>query len=441
MNQLITASRAATQVAILFVCLHSIAYAQQSDSLEIERLKEQVEAITRQIEQMQLGQDVVAEADTSVFGFGPAASKVYRVRRGVSVGGYGEVLYENFATQRQDGTASDKTNQFDALRAVVYIGYKFNDRIIFNSETEFEHAATDRAGSVAVEFAYLDFLLSDGVGIRTGLVLTPMGLVNEQHEPPTFLGTERPTVEQRIIPSTWRENGVGLFAEFAGLALRSYVINGLDAIGGGTSKAKGFDATGLRNGRQKGSKAVAENMAGVLRLDYVGQPGLLVGSSVYYGKSGQGNPVVSDPSRTIDAETLILEGHAQYRAYGFDVRGLFALATVDDVAEINEAKGYTGNESVGERQIGWYVQLGYDVFRSLRTNQALLPYVRYERVNTQDRVPAGFSANPATDVAIVSLGAAWKPISSVIVKADYQLHRNESNTGVNQFNLSLGYLF
>jgi hypothetical protein len=414
--------------------------AQEADSLEIEKLKQQIEAITRQLEELQLGQDVVAETDTGLFGFGPGASKVYKVRQGVSVGGYGEFLYESFADERQDGTPSGTRDQLDALRAIVYVGYKFNDRILFNSEIELEHGSTDQAGSVSLEFAYLDYRISDAVGVRAGLLLSPMGFVNEQHEPPTFLGTERPETEQRIIPSTWRENGIGIFGGVGPVVFRAYVLNGLDAIGGGPSEAGGFGASGLRGGRQKGSKALAETFAGVARADYH-RRGFTLGSSVYYGSSGQNAPAPSDPASTIGAETLIWEGHAAYQAYGFDLRGLFALATVADAELINEAKNLTGSVSVGERLVGWYVQGGYDVLRRVRTEHQFIPYVRYERLNTQDRVPDGFSADPVNDQTIISLGAAWKPILNMVVKADYQIRSNEANTGVNQFNVALGYLF
>ena len=70
-----------------------------TDSARIAELERQVEAITRELERQSLGVTVV-EADSSVLGFGPAASRVYRVSQGVSIGGYGEVLYENFADER-----------------------------------------------------------------------------------------------------------------------------------------------------------------------------------------------------------------------------------------------------------------------------------------------------------------------------------------------------
>lgn len=411
-----------------------------SDSTALAELRRQIEAITREIEGMRLGEEIVAEPEGR-FGFGPAASKVYRVAQGVSIGGYGEIVYENFAGERQDGVAAGRTDQLDALRAIVYVGYKFSDKIIFNSEIEFEHGSTDQAGSVSLEFGYLDFLLGDDFGVRAGLLLLPMGFVNELHEPPTFLGTKRPEVESRIIPSTWREVGVGVFGSLGAADYRIYLVSGLDAVGGGTSGASGFSASGLRGGRQKGSKAVAEDFAIVGRLDYPALRGLTVGSSVYLGNSGQSNPDPTSVGDQIGARTVIWEGHAEYRDRGIEVRGLFALADVADVAAVNAARGLTGDASIGSRLVGGYLQAGYDVLWTSRSDHQLLPYVRYERINTQDDVPAGFSADPSNNRTIVSIGAAWKPIMNVVVKSDYQIHTNDGDTGVNQFTLALGYLF
>ena len=59
--------------------------------------------------------------------------------------------------------------------------------------------AIEHADEVFVEFAYLDYLVHENLGIRGGLVLMPMGLVNEFHEPNVFIGAKRPETEQRII--------------------------------------------------------------------------------------------------------------------------------------------------------------------------------------------------------------------------------------------------
>ena len=222
----------------------------------------------------------------STYGLGPAASKVYQTSQGLSIGGYGEANYQSFINDKRS-----KNNNTDFERFVLYVGYKYSDSIIFNSEIEFEHASTGQEGSVSVEFAALDFLIDPMANIRAGMVLVPMGFINQIHEPPFFFGNNRPEVERTIIPSTWREIGIGLFGElYPGLTYTTYVMNGLDA--------SGFSSKGIRGGRQKGSKARAEDLAWVARVDYAPEqlPGLSFGASSYLGASGQAqNLMVKKP--------------------------------------------------------------------------------------------------------------------------------------------------
>jgi len=405
-------------------------------------LRSQLDAVLRELERVQLDAEAAApDQGEGAFGLAPAASRIYGVSRGASLAGYGEFLYENFSAERDDGTPSSLRDRFDALRAIVYVGYRFSDRLLFNSEIEFEHGSTESSGAASVEFAYLDFLLGARAGIRAGLVLIPMGFINEIHEPTTFLATERPETERAILPSTWRENGLGGFAEFGDFSLRGYLVNGFDAVGGGPSGAGGFSASGVREERQQGSKALAASVALVGRIDWSGAPGLLIVASAYGGDAGQGNESVRTPTATIDAFTSIFEGHVQYRARGLDLRGLYAVSNVDDVEELNAARGLEGAASIGEKMRGGYVRVGYDVLASSTSTHELIPFVRYERLDTQARVPLGFTADPANEREILSLGIAWRPAPGAIIKADFQFRSNEAGTGTNQFNLALGYAF
>jgi hypothetical protein len=351
--------------------------------------------------------------------------------QGVSIGGYGEMLLQAYDSSKDDGTPSGKTDTFDFLRAVLYFGYKFSDSFVFNSEIEIEHASTSKSGSVSVEFAYLDYLHSDPFNLRAGLVLIPMGLLNELHEPTTYLGAVRPDTERRIIPSTWRENGVGVFGSFGGFDYRTYVVNGLDG--------SGFSASGLRGGRQKGSKAKAEDFAWVGRFDYTSVPGLMVGASVYAGNSGQGLETAGGEG--VDVPTLIFEGHVDYKIRGLQLRALYAQADLDDVAKLNEALGYMGNDSVGDSMVGYYLEAGYDVFSKRSGRSSLIPYVRWEKVNTQESVPDGWLADPATDTDFLSIGLAYQPIEQLIAKLEYRDANNAADTGVNQINFNIGYIF
>jgi hypothetical protein len=413
----------AAAVALAVFPTQSI-HAQQQDSVRIAELERRLEAVSRELERLSLGRDVV-EADTSVYGLGPAASKVYRVNQGVSIGGYGEVLYENHAAERQDGSASGIRDRMDALRAIVYFGYKFNDRLLLNSEIEIEHA--DEA---FLEFAYLEYKLTDHIGIRGGLLLAPLGMVNELHEPPVFLGTERTLTENRIIPTTWRENGIGFFGGTDQISWRAYLMGSFDGAG--------FNGSGLRGGRQKGSKAVAENIGVAGRLDYLGIRGLMVGASAFSGATGQGRELDGDE---VDGRVTIWDIHGDYDGGGWDLRAVVAGAHVSDVDELNRLNGLLGSDGIGEQMLGWYVETGYDLLRGTDTPQALLPYVRYEKVDTQRSVAPNYSTDPVNDRSALVFGLAWKPVPQVVAKLDYQIHKNEADLGVNQWNVQLGWLF
>ena len=400
--------------------------AEPSHTAELER---RLDLLAAEIEKIRLGDAAVEEPSTledARYGLGVAASKVYRVDRGISIGGYGEALYERFDDRRGDGGESGRTDQFDFLRAILYFGYKFNDRWVLNTEIEIEHA-----DEIFLEFATLDYLWKPAVNLRAGLLLMPVGLLNELHEPTLFLSAERPDVERAIIPSTWRENGIGVFGDTGRFSYRTYLVNGLDG--------SGFSSSGLRGGRQKGSKAKAESLAWVGRLDYTGTPGLLAGASLYVGDSGQG---LEDASgREIGARTTLLDVHLDWQVRGFRLRGLCARAEVDDVARLNQALGLSGSSSIGEELAGYYLEAGYDVFSRRDDRGALTPFVRFETLDTQAAVPLGFSRNRSQESDVMTLGLAYQPIDRLVFKVDYQDRSDEADTGVDQWNFALGYLF
>lgn len=406
------------------------------DAGRVRELEQQVDTLSRELERKRLGAAAIPAAEGSAHGLGPAASKVYRVERGVSIGGYGEMLYEDFDATRDDGSESGRKDQLDFVRAVFYFGYKFNDRILFNSEIEYEHASTgsgaEEEGEVSVEFAYLDFRFREGFGVRAGMMLVPVGFINELHEPPIFLGARRPEVERVILPTTWRENGAGIFGDLGPVTYRVYLMAGLDA--------EGFSAaSGIRGGRQSGSESLAEDLALAGRADWTVAPGLLIGASVFGGNSGQGSATpAGDP---IGGRISLYDLHAEWKWRGLQTRALFSRIALDDAAEINELQGLTGDESVGERLEGWYLEAGYDLLAHRAGDASLVPYVRYERTRTQEEVPAGFASDPANDVQVWTAGIAYRPIPQVVIKVDYQNFDNAASTGVDQFNAALGFLF
>jgi hypothetical protein len=397
---------------------------------EIER---RLEILAKEIETMKLG-EAAATADQSTNGMGPAASKIYRSGNGLAVGGYGEVVYRNFDGRLQDGSRSEAADEVDLQRAVLYFGYKFNDRFLFNSEVEFEHAVTasDKDGETEVEFAYGDYLWKQQANVRAGLLLMPVGLINEYHEPTVLLGVRRNGVETAIIPTTWREIGFGLYGEAGPWRYRTYLTNGLDA--------SRFAADGLGEGSGEGSHAKAEDFAWVGRLDYTGLPGLLAGGSVFTGDSGQG--LLNAEGRKIGGRVTLYEGHVDWRWRGLQFRALGARSSVENTTGINHALGLGGAEAIGKAQKGAYAELGYDLL-SLRegSRQRFIPFARYERYDTQSEVAAGFQRDPANDVHTLTFGFNYYPIDQLVVKANVLRMRNEARTGQNEFQIGLGYVF
>jgi len=404
--------------------------AAQENATAIAELQRQVLVLAEEVEKLRSGETQTAEMtedDARALGLAPSAAALYRRDRGVSLAGYGEMLYENFSSENESGEATGGGAQADFLRAILYVGYRFNDRFLFNSEIEIEHA-----DEVFLEFAYIDYLATENLGLRGGLLLLPMGLVNEFHEPNVLIGSRRPETEQRIIPTTWRENGLGVHGSAGKVAYRGYVVNGL--------RASGFSAGGVRGGRQKGSKARADDIAFTGRLDVMPTAGVFLGASLYTGGSGQGEVTVD--GQDVAVKTTIVDLHAQAQIRGFDVRGLYARAQIDDAAALNASLGLEGPEGVAETMQGGYVQLGYNVLSQVSsTRVSLLPFYRWERVDTQATMPAGFERSGETRRTLNTIGLEVKPIPNIVLKVDYQIIKNDARTGRNQLNINLGYAF
>lgn len=403
-------------------------------------LEGRIDALAREVERLKLGDAAAApRADAMAMGYAPAASKVYRSEENrVSIGGYGEMTYRNASGGRQDGSASGVHDMADMLRSILYVGYKFNDWILFNSEIEFEHGTTGNGrGEVSVEAAYLDFVFAEAFGVRGGTLLVPMGPTNEIHEPTTFHGVLRPSVERNIIPSTWRENGLGVFGEAGILSYRSYVMAGLQAVD--KSGVKGFSgATGLRGGRSSAALSYAEDLAWVTRVDLAPAEGVRFGLSGYRGQADQGLAGAGS-----DITVSLGEAHLQAEFRGAEFKALYARGRIGNAAAVNAAQGYTGpaGNSVGSELYGGYLEAAFNVLSLTGTSHYLAPFLRYERYDTQWRTPAGFARNPANNRTEYTFGLTYKPIPQVAVKTDYQWNRNKARTGVSQFNLGLAYIF
>jgi hypothetical protein len=435
--------------AVLAAMLVSPASAQESSEERKEpTVEEQLKVLTDEVSRLR-EQMNLPETDRelrSVYGLGPAASKVYGVSQGVSLGGYGEFYLAAPVTNTDDTGA---VRYADMYRFIGYVGYKFSDRIIMNTEIEYEHATTSgnyqgKGGSVSVEFSYLDFLVDPAFNVRAGLVLVPMGFVNVMHEPTTYRGNIRPATERAIIPATWRELGAGVHGGAGALTYSAYLVSGMNA--------KKFDGNGAREGRQSGNQIIWEDLGGVAGADYAigaGDGTLTVGASAYFGGSDQGL-VTDSTGAAIAVENQVYEAHAQFRKGGLGVRALVATSRIDNAEALSRAL-YTDENNVltkqvPESQLGWYAEAGYDVAPHLfnAPSFTLTPWVRYERYNLQDGVAAGtgIPANPAADVTLVTAGLESRPHPNVVIKLDFVFPSNEADAVLSdEIRLGAGFIY
>ncbi len=364
--------------------------------------EEKLEILTREVEQLR--QEVTRGAARPAAGEPGIAAPHghgWHGRTGsTTVGGYGEMHYNNL----------DSKKEIDLHRVILFLGHRFDERISFFSELEVEHAQVEggeKSGEVAMEQAYLDFVLTDTQVARAGLLLVPAGFLNEIHEPPTFYGVERNPVESNIIPTTWRELGAALAGELApGWRYDLMATSGLNV------PTTGANAFRVRNGRQGGMQAKANEPAYTGRVRWVGLPGVELGATLQYQSD------VTQGSAAEAVSAVLAEAHAGVTRGPFGLRALYARWNLDGQAP----------EAVGrDRQQGWYVEPSYKLTPKLGV---------FARYNAWDNEAgdAADSKRKQTDA-----GFNYWPHENVVIKVDWQ---NQSGT-VNDdgFNVGIGYMF
>jgi hypothetical protein len=394
-------------------------------------IEDKIEILQQEIEALK---DQVAKSES-----GNKASGIQAFSDRTTIGGYGELHYNNFRGDVPAGKTRKK-DEIDFHRFVLFFGHRFNDWISFKSEFELEHALAKGDGSskgeVEIEQAYLDFNINPHFNAKAGVFLIPMGILNETHEPPTFYGVERNEVETRVIPSTWWEAGAGVYGEVTqGLNYQLNVTSSLDA---GKLKKNDF-SKGFRDARRKVSEAPAEDFALSGALNYTGVPGLLVGGAFFTGNTGQdgaGNSKLAD----VDARLTLWDMHARYNKDRLDLRAMYARGHLSDAAQVNQALGNAAGTGVGESFYGWYAEAAYHVWK--QGDHDLAPFVRYEAWDMNDKVPTGYTRNATFKNNIWTVGANYWPHSQVVLKADYQeFDKPDDTKGDKRLNLGLGYMF
>jgi len=401
-------------MALFLVLVSPNIHAEPSNAELLEKLElmqQQIDALKLQLEKTQdqgIETDAKVEAVAEVM---ESSTPLVAEKRKTTIGGYGELHYNNLSAN----DPSRDVESIDFHRFVLFFGHEFNDRTRFYSEVEIEHAYVadtggNTPGEVEIEQAFIEFDLRQDLYAKAGILLIPVGLINETHEPVTFYGVERNDVENIIVPSTWWEGGAGLNGRWGSswdydLALTS----------GLQMPTTGSNAFRVRSGRQKVAKAVASDGAITGRLRYLGIAGLQAAVTVQYQ---------FDPSQEandgLDDGTLI-EAHVDYRRGGFGLRALYARW---------DFSGDAVEEAGADVQTGWYIEPSY------RLNRWVGFYTRYEEVD---------AARDQDQFNQWELGLNWWPNENVVIKFDYRdrSHDLASANGrdFTGIDLGLGYSF
>jgi len=370
-----------------------------------------------------------------------SAEKLLNTDGKLVIGGYGEIHYNQPISSK---TMNNGT--LDVHRMVMLLGYNFSPKTQFISEIEYEHV-----GEVYIEQAFLQHKLNNFISLRAGLMLIPMGIVNEYHEPTTFNGVERPLVDNKISPTTWREIGVGLSGNIivASIKYQAYVVNGFNGYNG-TGNLNGKN--GLRNGRQKGAESYISSPNFTAKIEYYGFSGLNIGLSGYFGKTqstlynGVDKKDVAAIAKADSSVTGIsmLGVDARYNFGALQMRGQFYYSSIANTQQYNVFTAQNGKQNdLGSAMMGYYLEAGYNVLKFCTVSKTeLIPFIRFENYNTHFATEGPIQKNKVYNNNAITTGITYKLAKGAVVKADMQFVKSEAATEFTKvFNAGVGIMF
>lgn len=282
------------------------------------------------------------------------------------------------------------------------------------SEFELEHslAGEGKPGEVELEQAYIERDFSDSVTGRAGIMLMPVGLLNEVHEPPTFYGVERNKIENVIVPTTWWEAGVsGTMTTEAGVQFDMMLHSGLKVP---------TDSFKIRSGRGKVANHDFEDGAVTGRIRYTGMPGVELAAALQYQ---------ADLTQGSDASGTLIVANADVtrpisNSMSLGVRALYAGWEID-----GEEAAALGADS----QNGWYLEPS--VRMALGGDESVGFFARYETWDTR----AGNSADTEENQWVVGVNYWLHP--NAVLKADYATLEKPGADDASTLSLGVGYQF
>lgn len=421
---------------------------------ELDALRAEVAALKAEVQQMHAAHaPVVAAAPVAAKPVQPVAQTQSAApnpgrsmvdaasSNATALWGYGQIDYNHPTARAADAQA-------DLTRAVIGFHHEFNDSTRVYGELEWEHAiaSADDAGESEVEQLFVEHALAPNWGVRAGLMLVPIGLLNEHHEPTQFYGVERNFVEQAIIPSTWREGGVAAYGNTESGFQWDLGLVTAPNLGGWDPTSPDGRESPLGAIHQEMQLAKAHDLALWARVNWLGVPGLNIGGALFASKIGQdtSNQFEGDANFPADDARLLLgEAHVRWQSGPWDFTALYTRGTISDTQDLN--LGFLGQPTpVPKAFWGGYAQ---GAWRALAWNDSsLVPFLRYEAFNTgaaYAEQPQGFGTPALPTQRVWTAGINYYLTPNVVFKFDYQDFRYDDpvlNYG-NRFDLGLGFQF
>ncbi|MBX2979413.1 MAG: porin [Flavobacteriales bacterium] len=370
-------------------------------------------------------------------GLAMAASKIFFSERRWSISGFGEVNYVHYRGTKSTDVGDIELYYTDLYRSATFFGYRFSDKVIWNSEFQIELLRDGpREYHTEIIFeAFVDVLLHPKFNTRVGWFPLFIGYVNNNDEPVMFYSVNRSEVERIIVPSSWIDPGVQVYGTLRkGLSYGLGFTHGLDS-------RDFIGATWIRQGRGEfnfGPKGMGFHG----QLQYQLNERLSGATGMYYGFSGQGN--VLPEGGTYDAPVGLYTSFLKWEKGRTRVVTLGAYGTLGDTPAIERITAAdNGNGQVlGRETYGALFEVGHDLLPLFRKaprdtterrlwdprHQKLPVFVRYERLDTHlslDRTLAGLPVR-RSDLDIVTFGLNFNMRENIVLKANYQWRNNRS---------------
>ncbi len=381
---------------------------------------------------------------------------------GIRWSGYGQFDYQRFDFYENAQDVVPQTrSRVDLRRLVISPSAYLSPTVSFHGEIEFEHGGTgsaveyepeeagefeseiEQGGEVIVENAFLQFAKSPEWKWRVGEMTVPFGMVNTHHRPGDHFTIERSLAESSMFPGSWHDLGVMLLKTVPRTRYTVLVSRALDSSG---FSGYGFAAGGAN---QRLESREANDLALTVRLEYLPNPGFLLGAALHHGDTS-GNRARANLSTT--ARLTLAEVHMRWETARWKVRTQYTLGRLDNADRVTQANFNTFNAAelgvsrtpVGSRANAFFAEAGYNIAPLVLSGSNRLDlFARFDLYDTHASTAGSITRNLRYDRQAVTLGMNYWATSDVVFKAEVSRRENGGSTADKQdfLGLSLGFSF